>query len=104
MQRTSGMRAILPMLTVLLVSSAAAAANLMNKDPKKYAIEITCDGAKTKSAIGPNTMQEGGIEKDCLVQLGPSGPKLRASGRDVIIERGKLRESASEASPGERTP
>jgi hypothetical protein len=77
----------------LLLPATAEAANLINKDKKKYDVEIVCDGAKVKVTLLPNATQDGGIEKDCVVTLKKS--KLTASGeKNVVIKNGKLSEEA----------
>lgn len=85
-------------LLPMTLGMTAHAANLINKDKKKYDLEIVCDGAKIKVTLLPNATQEGGIEKDCVVTLKKA--KLTASGeKNVVIKNGKLSEEAVPEKP-----
>ncbi|MCC6811912.1 MAG: hypothetical protein IT381_31095 [Deltaproteobacteria bacterium] len=73
-------------------ADAVDAANLINKDKKKYDVEIACEGATTKVTIAPNGTQEGGIESGCEIRIAKQTKMLISTGKNAVIKGGVLRE------------
>jgi hypothetical protein len=77
---------------VLGLASSAFAANLVNKDSKKYDLEVSCGAGTTHTSISSNTTQMGGAGKGCTIKI-KGGASIKASGsKDVVIKDGRLSE------------
>ena len=73
------------LLTVSLFS-----ANLVNKDSKKYDIEVKTVGT-THTSINGSTTQMGGAPDGAEIKIKDTGSKIKVSGsKDVVIKDGKL--------------
>jgi hypothetical protein len=75
-----------------VAATSAEAANLVNKDKRTYKVEIACESARTRTSIGPNTIQLGGFEQGCTITLGTGATLLVSGEKNVIIHAGKLSE------------
>lgn len=80
-------------LMVLGLSGTAWAGDLMNRDSKKYDLEVSCgSGSKTQTSISGNTTQSGGAGKGCTIAI-KGGGSIKASGdKNVVIKNGALSE------------
>lgn len=75
---------------VFCMSVTLYAADLVNKDSKKYTIEVTTYGTLNTS-IGSNTTLMGGAPDGATIKIKETGSTIKVNGsKPVIIKDGKL--------------
>jgi len=76
-----------------LFCGAAAAGDIVNKDPKAYKVDITCDGATTHTTIGANTTEQDAVSKGCSLKLNGGSTYTVQGDKNVVIQGGRARET-----------
>jgi hypothetical protein len=76
----------------ILISAPLFAGDLINKDSKKYDLEINTGGSTTHTSINGNTNSSGGAKKGYTIKNKTTGSTLKVvSDGDVIIQNGQVK-------------
>ena len=73
--------------------SEIIAGSIINKDAKKYTLDVTCDGTTMHPTIGPKSTLTDAVSKGCAIKLSKDAPSYSVRGDNgVVIADGKISE------------
>jgi hypothetical protein len=85
------MKKIALVCAALMVSVSVFAGDLINKDSKKYDLEISQGAGTTHTSIGSNTTQTFAAKKGSTIKI-KNGPSIKVDfDGDVVIEKGQIK-------------